>query len=164
MIWPPVINQLLPFFSTIILNYILPHPQCCGSGRLLSGSGSDIEVRILNKQNWIFLILTIIFSLLKTFYLEFVVLKFRLFCFIHSFLFLIQSLLVIFQKIFFFMTFYGWIRSRIRTIWPDQAPDLAKRFGSDRIRLRNTALPPPFIFVLAVDLCWYVDVGVYNFR
>ena len=62
--------------------------------------------------------------------------KFILFCFIHNFLFLIQSLLVIFQKIFIqltsfilcFMTYKG----RIRTIWPD--PDPTKRFGSSRIR------------------------------
>ena len=37
-----------------------------------------------------------------------------------------------------FRTFYGRIRiwNRIRTIWLD--PDPAKRFGSERIRIRNT--------------------------
>ena len=49
-------------------------------------------VRIRNNLNSKFVFLS------KTFYSDFVWLKFRLFCFIHSFLFLIQNLLLIFKK------------------------------------------------------------------
>ena len=40
------------------------------------------------------------------------------------------------------MTLYGRIRNQIHTIWSDpdsdSDPDLTKRFGSERIRIRNT--------------------------
>ena len=38
------------------------------------------------------------------------------------------------------MTLYGRIQNRIRTIWSD--PDPKKSFGSERIRIRNTANSP----------------------
>ena len=49
------------------------HEQCCGSGRLFTGSGSDLEVRIRirNKKNW-FILKRKIFILSYTFYWEFV--------------------------------------------------------------------------------------------
>ena len=38
------------------------------------------------------------------------------------------------------MTLYGRIQNRIRTIWSD--PDQKESFGSERIRIRNTANSP----------------------
>ena len=72
-----------------------PSPeQCCGSERLLFGSWSDLEVRILNpKQIWIILNSKFVFLSL-TFYVGFVLLKFRLFGFIHNFFYFIQNLFV----------------------------------------------------------------------
>ena len=59
-------------------------------------------------------------------------LELRLFGFIHNLLVILQKYILNIIFLIFFITF----KNRIRTIWLD--PDPAKRFGSERIRIRNT--------------------------
>ena len=102
--------------SSVRFAFLVTFNQCCGSGRLLSGSDIEIRIRILLNIKFFFLF--------STFSLEFVLLKSRLFCFIHNFCFFFRACQLYFKKylvtlldfINVFLTFYGWIRNRIRTI------------------------------------------------
>ena len=68
--------------------------QCCRSGRLLTGFGSGSGFLIKK----ILFILNNDFLSSLTFCSEFVLLKFRLFCLISNFLFLVQNCFVTFEK------------------------------------------------------------------
>ena len=109
-----------------------PSPeQFCGSERLLFGSWSDLEVRILNpKQIWIILNCKFVFLSL-TFYVGFVFLKFRLFGFIHNFFF--------FYSEFVCYLYYKKYIFNLLDFWLFMVGSGSKRFGSERIRIRNIA-------------------------
>ena len=69
--------------------------QCCTSGRLVSGSDIEVRIRIVNKKQ-LFLVNSNFFSSFSNiFNSEYVLLKFRWFCFIYNF-FVPQNCLVLF--------------------------------------------------------------------